>query len=89
MQTLDIGGNIAIDQLSKKSSGQIKRIINAAIDVAGKDRNAVKNIAWVLSQDVYKHLPDVLVGKTIPQIANSLLSGFVGYGTMGLMYGIY
>ena len=52
---------------------------------------------WVMSFPIDKKRPfesteefyDYMIGKTIPQIANSLLSGFVGYGTMGLMYGIY
>ena len=85
--TQKIGGTIAIKHLSKKTPGQIKAVINSTIDVAGRDRNAVKNIAWTLSQESYKHLPDALIGKTIPQIANSVITGFSGYGSMGAVYG--
>ncbi len=82
-----IGGKVAMKSLSKKSPGQIKKIVNAAIDVAGSDRNKVKNLTWTTSQEAYKHLPDALVGKTVPQIFNSIAVGISGYGTMGAIYG--
>lgn len=77
-----IGGNIAIKNLAKKSPGQIKKIITSTIDVAGRDRNAIKNISWTLSQTAYKHLPIALVGKAIPQAVNSVISGVSNYMTM-------
>ena len=82
-----IGGKIAVNNLSKKSPGQIKRVVNKVIDVAGRDRNKIKDLAWTMSQKAYKHLPDVLIGKTVPQVFNSTAVGISGYGTMGVIYG--
>lgn len=82
-----IGGKMAVNSLSKKSPGQIKRVVNKVIDVAGRDRNKVKNLSWALSQSAYSHLPDALIGKTIPQVFNSIGVGVSGYGTMGAIYG--
>ena len=82
-----VGGKIALNRLSKKTPGQIKQIVNKVIDVAGRDRNKVKNLSWAISQDAYKHLPYALVGKSIPQIFNSIGVGISGYGTMGVVYG--
>ena len=82
-----IGGKIAVNSLSKKAPGQIKRVVNKVIDVAGRDRNRIKDLTWTLSQKAYSHLPDVLIGKSIPQIFNSIGVGVSGYGTMGAIYG--
>ena len=41
----------------------------------------MKNLTWTLSQEAYKSLPDKLIGKNIPQLANSLMVGISGYGT--------
>ncbi len=82
-----IGGKIAIKSLAKKTPGQIKHIVNKTIKVASKDRNMVKDLAWTLAQNSYKNLPKALIGKTIPQIFNSIGVGISGYGTMGGIYG--
>ena len=59
----------------------------STIDVAGRDRNAIKNLSWTLNQKAYEHLPDALIGDTIPQIFNSFAAGITGYCTMGGIYG--
>ena len=53
--------------------------------------NAVKNLTWTLSQGAYKSLPSKLMGKNIPQLANSLTVGITGYGTMYLLdkFGVF
>ena len=70
-------GREAIDSLSKQGSTQIKNTINSAINVAGKDRNTIKNISWTISHNTYKVLPKALVGKTTPGVISSMTSGFV------------
>ena len=82
-----IGGKIAVNNLAKKSPGQIKRVVNKVIDVAGRDRNKIKDLTWTMSQRAYEHLPDALIGKTVPQVFNSTAVGVSGYGTMGAIYG--
>ena len=80
-----IGGSAAIKNLAKESPGQIKRAVTSVIDVAGVDRNAIKNLDWAVKQ--YPHLPSAVLGKNIPQFFNSLAVGISGYGTMGGIYG--
>ena len=82
-----VGGKIAVKCLSKKSATQIKRIVTTTIDVAGKDRNMIKNLSWAVSQGAYKKLGETLLGKAIPQAFNSFAVGVSGYGTMGALYG--
>ena len=82
-----VGGNIKINNLSKHSPGTIKKVVLSTIDVAGKDRNAIKNLSWTVAQKAYSHLPNELIGRTIPQIFNSISVGVAGYGSMGAVYG--
>lgn len=81
-----IGGKIAVNHLAKQGPGKIKSTITKLIDVAGKDRNKIKNLTWAVSN--YPQIPKALIGKTIPQIFNSLAVGVSGYGTMGAIYGL-
>lgn len=82
-----LGGEIALNSLSKKAPGTIKKVVTELIDVAGKDRNAIKNLTWAVQQNAYKNLPDLLIGKTIPQIFNSIAGCCFGYGTTGVING--
>ena len=57
------------------------------IEVASSDRNKIKNLSWTCDQNAYKHLPEALLGDTIPQIFNSYATGISSYGAMGGLYG--
>ena len=83
--TKKVGGAIKLHNLSKKSPGFIKATVLDTIEVAGKHRNAIKNLSW--AKTVYPQLPEALLGKTIPQAFNSTAVGLAGYGTMGAVYG--
>ena len=83
--TKKVGGAIKLHNLSKKSPGFIKATVLDTIEVAGKHRNAIKNLSW--AKKVYPQLPGALLGKTIPQAFNSTIVGLAGYGTMGAVYG--
>lgn len=80
-----IGGKIAVKNLAKQGPGRIKSTITKLVDISGKDRNQIKNLTWAVSN--YPQIPNELIGKTIPQIFNSLAVGASGYGTMGAIYG--
>ena len=83
--TKKVGGAIKLHNLSKKSPGFIKATVLDTIEVAGKHRNAIKNLSW--AQKAYPQLSEALLGKTIPQAFNSTIVGLAGYGTMGAVYG--
>ena len=86
-----IGGKFKLSQLSKQSPATIKKVVNSIFNVPSSERNAVKNLTWTLSQEAYKSLPSKLMGKNIPQLANSLTVGITGYGTMYLLdkFGVF
>ena len=59
-----IGGKIAVNQLSKMSSREIKTTINSLYNISGANRNLAKNVSWVASE--YSNLGSKLLGDTIP-----------------------
>ncbi|MDD6213317.1 MAG: hypothetical protein PUB22_09300 [Clostridiales bacterium] len=80
-----VGGKMAVKSLAKKSPGVIKKTVLSKINVKSAHRNAIKDLSWAVSN--YKELPSALLGRSIPQVFNSLGVGISGYGTMGAIYG--
>lgn len=68
-----VGGRIIAKVLSKQAPGRIKQVITSVMQIAGEDRNAVKDIAWALTK--YKTLPEHLFGRSNEQLVNSMVSG--------------
>ena len=80
----DIGGKIKLNNLHKKSPRAMQESILKVVDVAGRDRNSIKNLSKALE---IKELPKKILGKNIPQIFNSISSSTFGYIMTGALYG--